>query len=119
MVCRLAKCLRDSCRSRGCKTEKDKDRSIDAVRVAHGNRGVRPAPRRWRRKGRSPLMTSRRFCGGIFAICSLVIMGGSHAPGRPYLDTEAVRPEEMKDYSRLYAQNCSACHGADGSHGAA
>jgi cytochrome c oxidase cbb3-type subunit 3/ubiquinol-cytochrome c reductase cytochrome c subunit len=25
----------------------------------------------------------------------------------------------VKDFSRLYSQNCSACHGADGQHGAA
>lgn len=64
-------------------------------------------------------MTSRRFCGGIFALCSLVMMGCTHAPGRPQSDAEAMRPDKVKDFSRLYAQNCSACHGKDGQNGPA
>jgi len=64
-------------------------------------------------------MTIRRFCGGIFALCSLVMVGCSHAPGRPQLSAEAVRPDEIKNFSRLYAQNCSACHGKEGQNGPA
>jgi cytochrome c oxidase cbb3-type subunit III len=64
-------------------------------------------------------MTNRRFCGGIFALCSVVIMGCSHAPGRPQLDAGGVRPEEIKDFSPLYARNCSACHGKEGQNGPA
>jgi cytochrome c oxidase cbb3-type subunit 3 len=64
-------------------------------------------------------MTIRRFCGGIFAVCSLIIMGCSHASGRPQLDAEAVRPDEIKNFLRLYAQNCSACHGKEGQNGPA
>lgn len=64
-------------------------------------------------------MNSRRFRGGIFALCSLVIVGCNHAPGKPKFDAQVVRPDEIQDFSRLYAQNCSGCHGADGQNGPA
>lgn len=64
-------------------------------------------------------MTIRRFCGAIFTLCSLVFMGCSHAPGRPQLDAAVMRPDEIRDFSRLYAQNCSACHGKEGQNGPA
>jgi cytochrome c oxidase cbb3-type subunit III len=64
-------------------------------------------------------MNVRRFCGGMFALCSLLIAGCSHAPGRPESGAEVMRPDEIKDFSLLYAQNCSACPGRDGQNGAA
>ena len=41
------------------------------------------------------------------------------APGRPLKGSEIVAPSEILDFSTLYAQNCSGCHGADGRGGAA
>jgi mono/diheme cytochrome c family protein len=39
--------------------------------------------------------------------------------GRPGKDSEEPAPSEISDYSTLYAENCAACHGADGRGGAA
>lgn len=64
-------------------------------------------------------MNVRRFCRGTLALFSLVFAGCSRAPGKPQPDSEVVRPDEVRDFSRLYAQNCSACHGKDGQNGAA
>jgi mono/diheme cytochrome c family protein len=39
------------------------------------------------------------------------------APGRQSADAPVIRPSEVADFSLLYRQNCSACHGADGQGG--
>jgi cytochrome c oxidase cbb3-type subunit 3 len=63
-------------------------------------------------------MKASRLCNGVLGLCSLV-MGCSYVPGRPRSDAEIVRPDEVRDFSRLYAQNCSGCHGRDGMNGPA
>src|SRR5271154_3395812 len=45
----------------------------------------------------------------------LLLSGCDRLPGKP--GAQEVRPDEVKDFSRLYASNCAACHGADGSNG--
>jgi mono/diheme cytochrome c family protein len=62
-------------------------------------------------------MNARRFLGGIVMLCGVTVLG-CHS-GKPVAGADAVRPEEVKDFSKLYTQNCSACHGADGQHGPA
>lgn len=42
-----------------------------------------------------------------------------HAPGKPQLEAEAARPDQILDFPNLYKQNCSACHGENGKNGAA
>ena len=64
-------------------------------------------------------MNVRGFYGSILLLCSLTSVGCSHLSGKPSANAEAARPEDVKDFTRLYAQNCSACHGADGQHGPA
>lgn len=64
-------------------------------------------------------MKIRRFHHGIFVLCSLFLVGCNDSPGRPRSNPEAVRPDEIKDFSRLYASNCSGCHGRDGQNGPA
>jgi cytochrome c oxidase cbb3-type subunit III len=61
-------------------------------------------------------MNGRGFCGGIFLLCGLALSGCDH---KPAIEPPAVRPDKVMDFGQLYAQNCSACHGADGTHGAA
>jgi cytochrome c oxidase cbb3-type subunit III len=60
-----------------------------------------------------------RFRDGIFALCSLFLVGCNHSPGTLRVNAEAVRPDAINDFSQLYARNCSACHGRDGQNGPA
>ena len=54
------------------------------------------------------------------AVLSLVILAACSAPGgRPQTNTESVAPNQVLDFSTLYAQNCAGCHGAQGRGGAA
>jgi cytochrome c oxidase cbb3-type subunit 3/ubiquinol-cytochrome c reductase cytochrome c subunit len=62
-------------------------------------------------------MNARGFCGGILVLCGLAL-SGCHS-GKPSPGAEALRPDQVKDFSHLFVQNCSGCHGADGTHGAA
>jgi cytochrome c oxidase cbb3-type subunit III len=43
----------------------------------------------------------------------------SSPPGRPTQNSEVSAPNEISDFRTLYAQNCAACHGAEGRGGAA
>jgi cytochrome c oxidase cbb3-type subunit 3 len=54
----------------------------------------------------------------VFMILSFVI-GCDRLPGKPTLEERWKPGMEIMDFSQLYAQNCSACHGADGRLGAA
>jgi mono/diheme cytochrome c family protein len=69
---------------------------------------MRPAPRRLTVSG--ALMLS--------AAC-MVFAGCSRIPGRPGPGPDVVRPEEVLVFPTLYKENCAACHGVDGSNGAA
>jgi cytochrome c oxidase cbb3-type subunit 3 len=45
--------------------------------------------------------------------------GCNSAPGRPALDSQVLRPNEVLSFASLYQQNCAGCHGANGKGGAA
>ena len=45
----------------------------------------------------------------------LLLSGCDRLPGKPV--AVEIRPDEVKDFSRLYASNCAACHGEDGRNG--
>jgi cytochrome c oxidase cbb3-type subunit 3/ubiquinol-cytochrome c reductase cytochrome c subunit len=65
-------------------------------------------------------MNARQFLSGAFLLGSLLLTAGCERfPGSPHAGSEAMRPDQITDFSRLYSQNCSACHGADGQHGPA
>jgi len=53
-----------------------------------------------------------------FAV-ALATAGCRAAPGKPGPDSATPRPEQVLDFATLYGQNCAACHGASGKHGAA
>src|SRR6185295_19926252 len=47
------------------------------------------------------------------------VMGCDRLPGKPTQEERWRPAAEVTDFSQLYAQNCSGCHGADGRFGAA
>ncbi|HWC18311.1 MAG TPA: c-type cytochrome, partial [Terriglobales bacterium] len=55
-----------------------------------------------------------------FATLSMMLLTAcSSPPGQPAKDSEDPAPSEINDFRVLYAENCAACHGADGRGGAA
>jgi mono/diheme cytochrome c family protein len=53
------------------------------------------------------------------ALLALLVAGCGTAPGKPTANSETVAPNNILEFSTLYAQNCAGCHGADGRGGAA
>ena len=54
-----------------------------------------------------------------FAVLSLVLLSACSTPnGQPQKGSEPVAPNQVVDFGTLYAQNCAACHGAEGRGGA-
>ena len=52
------------------------------------------------------------------ALLLLGLMSGcSRMPGKPKPEESWKPPSEIKDFNQLYSQNCSGCHGGNGSHG--
>jgi mono/diheme cytochrome c family protein len=45
---------------------------------------------------------------------ALLLGAGCEPPGKPTEADIELRPEEVRDFSILYKQNCAGCHGADG-----
>ncbi len=65
-------------------------------------------------------MTALLFRSSVIAAAFTVMAAaGCHAPGKPAADSETPRPDQVVDFATLYAQNCAACHGANGRNGAA
>ena len=53
------------------------------------------------------------------AVLPLVLLSACRTPnGQPQKDSEVVAPNQVVDFGTLYAQNCAACHGAEGRGGA-
>jgi mono/diheme cytochrome c family protein len=53
------------------------------------------------------------------AILPLVLLSACSNPhGQPQEGSEPVAPNQVVDFGTLYAQNCAACHGAEGRGGA-
>lgn len=54
-----------------------------------------------------------------FAVLSLVLLSACSTPhGQPENGLEPLAPDQVVDFGTLYAQNCAACHGAEGRGGA-
>ena len=49
----------------------------------------------------------------------LATTGCRNVPGRPGPNSAVPRPEDVTDFKTLYSENCAACHGVEGRHGAA
>jgi len=54
-----------------------------------------------------------------FVVLPLVLFSACSTPnGQPQKGSEPVAPNQVVDFGTLYAQNCAACHGAEGRGGA-
>jgi cytochrome c oxidase cbb3-type subunit III len=55
----------------------------------------------------------------LAAVLPLVLLAACSTPnGQPQKSSEPVAPNQVVDFGTLYAQNCAACHGAEGRGGA-
>ena len=64
-------------------------------------------------------MIAKRFAVAFFILCVAWASGCRRLPGRPSEEERWVAPAQIADFDRLYGQNCSGCHGAEGRLGAA
>jgi mono/diheme cytochrome c family protein len=54
-----------------------------------------------------------------FAVLPLALLSACSTPnGQPQKGSEPVAPNQVVDFATLYAENCAACHGAEGHGGA-
>jgi cytochrome c oxidase cbb3-type subunit 3 len=61
----------------------------------------------------------QRF-GATSAVVALLLFAGCGLPhGQPQKGSETLAPSEVLEFSVLYSENCSGCHGAGGRNGAA
>jgi cytochrome c oxidase cbb3-type subunit III len=63
-------------------------------------------------------MRFRPLILGIANLSAFVLCGCAGVPGRPSTEVP-IAPSEISDFSVLYGQNCSGCHGTEGKGGAA
>lgn len=62
--------------------------------------------------------TLRHLC--VFTALVAILFSGCGAPhGQPGKGSEVLAPNEVLEFGTLYAENCAACHGAEGRGGAA
>ncbi len=59
------------------------------------------------------------LCATAVAIGMTLLSGCDSAPGQPRKGSESLAPNEVMEFSTLYADNCAGCHGAEGRGGAA
>lgn len=64
-------------------------------------------------------MSSLRHLLASVSLGALLVSGCGNPHGQPHKGPEVVAPDEILDFARLYAENCSGCHGAEGRGGAA
>ena len=62
---------------------------------------------------------SRRTTLGFLFGAMLLCSGCSDLPGRPAPNSIPTDPDSITDFNRLFAENCSGCHGPNGKGGAA
>ena len=63
-------------------------------------------------------MRFRYLILGIANLSAFVLCGCAGVPGRPSTEVP-ITPSEISDFSVLYGQNCSGCHGTEGKGGPA
>lgn len=55
----------------------------------------------------------------LLLLTAVTTLAGCRLPGKPENQPEVPRPEAVLAFDKLYGENCAACHGANGNHGAA
>jgi len=55
----------------------------------------------------------------LVALATILVSGCGAPHGQPTKGSEVLAPNEVLGFGTLYAENCAACHGADGRGGAA
>ena len=55
----------------------------------------------------------------LVALAAILASGCGVPHGQPNKGSEVLAPNEVLEFGTLYAENCAACHGADGGGGAA
>src|SRR5438445_2492161 len=55
----------------------------------------------------------------LAAFTMLVSIACQNSPGRPSRYSKVIPPDQVLDFTTLYAQNCAGCHGSGGNRGAA
>ena len=63
----------------------------------------------------------KRFCYlAASAVLSIMLLSACNSPhGQPQTGSETIAPNQVSDFTTLYADNCAGCHGAQGRGGAA
>ena len=64
-------------------------------------------------------MNVRNFVVGSVCAAVLAVSGCRNPPGKPQYTSETKRPDQVLDFTTLYAKNCAGCHGDQGRQGAA
>jgi mono/diheme cytochrome c family protein len=64
-------------------------------------------------------MNAHSLILALLASAACLSGAGCNAPGKPKLQSEAERPDQVLAFQTLYKQNCAACHGENGRNGAA
>jgi mono/diheme cytochrome c family protein len=60
-----------------------------------------------------------RCIGASVTLAITLLSGCAAAPGQPRKGSETLAPNEVAEFSTLYAENCAGCHGPQGRGGAA
>ena len=63
--------------------------------------------------------TGTLACALFAALFVAMFAGCSNSPGRPSADSARLAPNDVTDFTKLYAENCAGCHGVNGRGGAA
>jgi cytochrome c oxidase cbb3-type subunit III len=64
-------------------------------------------------------MTVGRATGALLSLAAITITSACDGlPGRPSEKAVEVRPDQIRDFGLLYAENCAGCHGPSGRGGA-
>ncbi len=64
-------------------------------------------------------MIQRAWMGASALTFLLLLAGCDNMPGKPGPEPEVPNPAKVVSFDKLYPQNCSGCHGANGQRGAA